>query len=522
LNAIPRGHSLEFDYANSKARICGVNAGPLGVSDWVGVRELFDNDKNKKSPFGKHGCLSFTDSYAGKVLSNFYNSLLPEDSRNEEDALEVFFKKEIPVMVTSRGEVVCIPIENDCPVIAIVGERRNGKSFFMHRLVDYSYWYVENTFPVVINDSLRECDAWNLPWRSERAKKGGFYRQLRTLNEGSRPLPCVYLHPSTNTLSNVMLEKKGVGFVTPLPFAELIENYNLYLSDNDDYKLGKSGRYFRNMKDALVGLKNIDEIHDFFDDLEDRNKVEKNIPEGVLSKIRSILVDIFNLKLVDNSVDLPSLWTMKLREGFVGSPGYPDSFTDFPHIVSLMAGLVPVFETSDLVNYDFFSQWMRWIVDTVYQRQTNNVYFINNKFKVWLFCDEITSVAATDRKGAASKSFKLTVQKSGPARIGFIYATQNYSKVEREIRSNTTHCFSVLQGGEEEANLLRKDFVLSNADKRQLLKLDKFDIMAMTKHKFIVYSPDGRRRVHKAKDGVLLGKSLPPLSYHKGPGDVLK
>jgi hypothetical protein len=63
------------------------------------------------------------------------------------------------------------------------------------------------------------------------------------------------------------------------------------------------------------------------------------------------------------------------------------------------------------------------------------------------------------------------------------------------------------------------DYGLSEVQQDKIGQLEKFEVMALTSEKFIVYDSDGKRRPSEPNE-FFIGKALPPLSQHKPPRDL--
>jgi DNA helicase HerA-like ATPase len=157
---------------------------------------------------------------------------------------------------------------------------------------------------------------------------------------------------------------------------------------------------------------------------------------------------------------------------------------------------------------------MKYILDDIFNNQTRDEYFENNKIVTYMIVDEITNIASTENKSVAQESLVQCVTEGRPNRIGFVYTTQNYSPIDKRIRENTTHLFSFRL--KHETRHIKSDFNLSNTQEEDIKSLQKFEMMAMTTDKFIVYDEDGHRRQSEAGE-IFRGLALPPVCEPSAP-----
>lgn len=108
----------------------------------------------------------------------------------------------------------------------------------------------------------------------------------------------------------------------------------------------------------------------------------------------------------------------------------------------LYAGLCPSLLTGDLLTKRYAASYLRYQFQTLFDIQRENEYFKNKP--IWLFLPEITALCSSKAKAknqATSEIIQQLVARGGPVRIGTVYDTQNYSKIDSIVRANTQYLF---------------------------------------------------------------------------------
>ena len=379
----------------------------------------------------------------------------------------------------------------------------SGKTLLAHSIIDRAYWK-GNKRVAVLNDSLNQCTTWCLPCdvlvENGRAKSYDFFSsQLGKIGEQPLPLPCVYLHPNTNTLRELALPGEDVSFKMSMPFDKVIENYDYFLKGKKEWNLGMSATYFRGIKDRIRGCTSIEEVEEVLDDAVRDDLLNKQSK----GKILAVVADIFNQKILDVNTDIEPYWGVETN--IINSEMNPV-------LATMEAGLIPIIMTQNLLSKDYFPQFMKYFIDSIFNYQIN----IGKRkgFATWIFVDEIADVSSTTNKTVAAESLKRIVTEGRNPKLGTMFATQNWSKIDPLIRNNVTHLFAYANKAKE-ASEITKDFDLADHFKKDILNLDKFEMVAMTHEKFICYNSDGER--YETGEPIT-GYAIMPLSQHEKPG----
>jgi len=372
------------------------------------------------------------------------------------------------------------------------------KSLFVNTQLSWHYWMLERDC-IIFNDFQKETQEWSLPTNTE-----SFIKIFKRINAKPCPSKIVYIYPSTKTL---LIDKKDKRFPLlkmSLPVEEIIKNIENY------WKLDKSKVYLGNIKEELKGCNSMGEIEAV---------LEESFPErnqrAMKFKMKSIFQDLFENNMLEVTVpEAPAF--LEFHQGEV-------IYTNYTIQTILRAGLIPSIQTFDLRTQDYFSAYMSFIVNSIYQNQYEDPYF--KKRTISLFVDEIDKLWRGNNGGLIKKSLGLIGTNGRAARIGMIWATQSYGKVDDSIRDNTKYLFVARMKDSKEVNEIKKDFQIPKSMEKDILKLKKdpikglFEIVAVTTEKFALYDLDTGKKTtsSEAKKGFL----IPPMALHMRPGNKI-
>ena len=127
----------------------------------------------------------------------------------------------------------------------------------------------------------------------------------------------------------------------------------------------------------------------------------------------------------------------------------------------------------------------------------------------------MTHICSNEDKNKAFDSLCEIASRGRKLGVGIVYATQNYSRIPKIIKSNTDYVFAFQHSNEEEVHHIQKDFDMKTMDKQEIMHLETFDVMAITNEHFVCYK-DGTKWDEK---GPIKGMLLPPQSNHFGRGE---
>lgn len=483
-------HYVEYDVVNKRLRLVGVNAGLPGRphrGEWKNVIE-------QKKPINNYKPHDFKKYLGGarKILEDIrYERWM----RKEKEA-EPLFIKEIPILISEANEIVCMQNSRDPPVFGCVGSRGFGKTIGWHNIGDNLHWKQKNRL-FILNDRQKQFLELGAPSEVE-----GFNRELQKINHYPLPLPIVYLHPSDYDVREVDFEKEGIGFKMSLPYKSVIQNFRYFFQGNRNIELGNSDRYFKKMLSKIAQCQNEDQVETILSD-ELKNK---RIQRGTFDKIYTTMAELYRLNICDVNSGVPSKWEIKERGKSLGS--------FFPPSALMSCGLIPIVENGHIYNKYYYPQYMRWLIQDVYENLLEKR--LPYKERTWIMIDEIGQIYKKGKKKTVAAEALIDVVAEGrKPNIGCGYTTQYYSRVDEEIRLNTTHLFAVNDNESKDLAEIGSAFSLRKDQREDIKKLKVFEMMAMTKHKFIVYDIMSGERYET--DEPIKGRVIFPMSAHTPP-----
>jgi len=414
---------------------------------------------------------------------------------NEKERYKKIRINEIPFMISEDGRLICLPKEADMPVLGICALPRTGKTWIAHAILDRIFWNWK--LPIgLLNDSLDETLGWDYPNKD-------FKGYLTMFNEYPKPLPLVHLYPNTKTLHPLILQRKSRAIMKiAVPLSEIIQNCHLWFS------LGRTQHYFRNIRKDLLEVESKEELFDLIND-----KIEnKDMKLKLFNYLNEIFEEgIVKIKKDKEVADKIEVILPQKRENLKLKTIQYNTFSGLMRV-----GLVPSLHTYDLLIKQYYPNFFRYLLEEIYQMQFQDNYFKTKE--IFLYMDEILRISSTMNKTLASKALEKILTRTGMARIGFMYASQSYLKLDPFVQGTTRYLLTSRFNTEKEANLIAKNFDLTNTVKERILNLDKFEFMAMTNERFISYDNQGNREVERE---AIVGKALPPLSRHLAPKERL-
>ena len=504
LGRIPNNHKIEYDVINKRIRLTGKNSdGKWIYFETKAVKCTYTTEFN---PFGYNKPLKTYDDY----LKSYSPFTIEEEQRNT-------IIDELPVMISESNKLVCIPQQRDTPIIGIVGERRTGKTILMHGINDrvVNKWHKK---AIMANDIQGETGTWCLAWDTPQPIKKMV--SLARFGESPHPLPMVYLYQKTNDLKSQFNE---VCFETSIPFKESMVDYENFLHGKPEWQFEKSGTYFRNLildddgsvkKNGLCSCKSNEDIKNLVfaqetkeiqEEIKGRVFIRKYMGfvldnDKVRYKIWNVMKDICNTQIFDITNNLSSTWSIEMPDG---------KHSYYPWLACILADLEPSMVTTHLRGKHYFPQWFNFFMNSLFEFQKEDKISLKNKYELYIFLPELQGISGDDR---VRQTLNKMVNESGMARISFVYDTQNVEKIPEDIKLNTNYLFTFHQK-KQQASLISRDFDLLNYKEKELIKLNKFECIAIGN--FVLYDTDGNREV--ISDEPIRGTILPSLSVHQAP-----
>lgn len=386
--------------------------------------------------------------------------------------------KETPFMLSTQGEIVCLPNTIDEPVVGVVGMRGSGKSYTCHTILDRLYWDMKKMF-ILLNDRHDETFSWSKPNKEDP--------RLMILNEEAKPLPIAYCLPHTAT-SVTEHNHIRIG----LPVSEVLDNPERYMT------LGRAEPYLKSI--IKKSGYNVSEL-------------QKKILEIRNFPLQTKLRVIFE-KLVDEGLlDTETSGVVRMAESHNKISG--NKISDYIIPLLMRIGVVPSILTADLIAKDYYHPYIAYIIRLLNTYQRKHPYFSKKENAILVFIDELEELCSTEVRGSpTAKAIKGIAARGRMQRIGLLYATQPYSRIERVVRVNTSHLLAFRYKDSHEAGEIASDFSLSKYQKDAILGLKKFEMLACTSTHFVTYNSEGDRdKVEEPIHGI----ALPTLSMHQRP-----
>lgn len=487
-------HYIEYDVENKKVRLIGMSAGiprRPGRGPWT---QIPDKNPQKKVNVYNSFHRYLDKGKVNNILTNLKHRLVPAD-----DKPEFINIPEIPFMITTNNEIVCLEDRTDPPVIAAVGARGSGKTMVVHTITDGIYNKNKGR-PVALNDRQRQFLTWPLPNSVET-----FNRENQKVFHFPTPLPCIFLYPTDNNLRGIDFEEEKIGFEVTLPYESIIDNYKYFFQGRKNWDLGGSERYFKALRPELRKCRNIEQVKEVLENNLGDKSGKKGL-KGTYEKLLKTMEDLFETKLLDISTDIPSKWLIKYEGKDVGK--------FFPISAALSVGLFPVVENGNIYSKDYYPQYMRWLIQDLYENLLNKRLPYNER--TWMIIDEIGQIYKKNKvRTVAAEALIDTITEGRKPDLACLYTLQSWAKIDEEIQLNTTDVLAFNTNQSVDVAELASAFSLDKEEKEELKNLNTFECMAMTKKSWVVYDMDGNR-YHT--DETLKGKILFPTSQHTKVG----
>lgn len=491
----PKDLMIDFDEKNKRVRLVG------GQSDSSWEYLVEDKYDGSINDIYMHEMIIKGDKMIDHMMKTHMDERLGIESEN----LMTIDIPEIPLIITPSEELVCIDDSNDMENICIVGDRGTHKTNSLLRLGG-SFFYKFHYWVANLNDSLSQLHMTSLPQYDKK-----WVSFLSKIGEVPSPMPTINLYVAANGI-NVFLPNK-VGFIYPMSFSHFLHNYTFYTEGIERYHLKGTETYMNEYINQLSKTKTVDE---FMDVLEELPMEEKN-KRAMFARWKPKWKQIFEDKFFDSVWDNPmasSKWTLETYDG--------KKYTDDPMIICLKAGLfvnLPTSMARNLANGQLFNNVMTHRLRMIQQYQQIHRHDLNNE-RIMIMIDEFQDFFGK-KLGSLDplESITLEIAKQGRSQnIGYLYTTQNYSKIPLGIRQNNTLTIIGQIGSiAKDRKELIKDLNLSSSEDKVIQTLDKSkrEIIVYRKKPFIVYDKFGRKR---EGDNYYRGFLIPPNCATFKPG----
>jgi len=435
-----------------------------------------------------------------------------EGMLNKEDRYSNIKIEHMPLMITKNNKILCLPNNKEMTHIGFSGMIGTGKGIGGNTLLGFEHW-MKNRLCLILNDFQQETLEQSLSCKNKQ-----FIENLKILNINPLGLPIVYVYPSNKDLNISEDEAKFPHIKMSIPTRYVIQNIEKY------YKLDKSAKYFTANIEMFLDCKDEEEIDEALkvimaENIED-NKNRKSF-ENMMFKIKTVFKNIFDEMITDSaSPDAPAFLTIS-RNGL----------KDYNNLTiqSLMAcELIPSVQTSDIRAKSWFSAYMSFIVESIYEQKYEDNFFKDRSISMYV--PEIDKMWKGEHGNLIKSSLSLIGTNGRRAGIGLRWDAQDYDAIPDSIRSNTKFLFVLRKSNSQEVSGIKKDFNVNKEVQDQILSLKTdarkglFECVALTTDRFVLYNLRNGR-VEETNEPQL-GRLITPMAHHKNPAvsirDVLK
>lgn len=434
--------------------------------------------------------------------------------------LEDKFKKisigHVPVMITDSGKVLCIPDSKEIFHIGVSGMTGKGKGILGNTLLGFEYW-MKKRLCCILNDFQQETLEMSLPCMNKMFQE----KNLKLINVNPLGLPIIYVYPSNKHCNISEIQKRFPHIKMSMPTRSMILNIEKY------YKLDKSSKYFTANIERFVDCKDLDEIDEVLKKIIEENVQEyknRKSLENMMFKIRTVFKNIFDEQITDNSSpDAPAILNVQGKglENY-----YENGVYNNLTIQSLMAlGLIPSIQTSEIRSKFWFSGYMSYIVESIYEDKRDDIFYKDKIVR--LYVPEIDKLWKGEHGALIKDSLSLIGTNGRSMGVGLLWDAQDYEAVPGPIRDNTPFLFVMRKANSEEVKGIKKDFHVDKEVEDQILSLQTdprkglFECVALTAgREFVLYSlrtGNMEKTTYPQK-----GRLITPMSHHKNPAIPIK
>ena len=406
--------------------------------------------------------------------------------------------------INQKNQVVCRPNTKDMPVTGRIGTRGGAKSLSQHTDIDQTYR--KGICCIDFNDNqaktftriFKNTDLMRLPDRNLHAKMIWDDYRIKL-----QQLPYVFLHPyieQTGITTQRPMYENQAGFYISLPFKEIVSQFTNY------YNLGKSQEFFIKIQDRIASCKTKEEVTELFKSLIEENASMKNS----VQRIERAVSELFTKKIVDIANNIPPYWKIT-KQG--------KTYNLHPLIALSIAGVIPCLVTNQIIGTPdtkkYLGQYISYILNNLWEKQTQDADFKQNKFRFMFYIDEIHEVLEADKDSTSDKSIMRLFNQGRNLQFGVDYITQTFKRITKDARRNTTYCLHFK--GDQKAEEFREEFNVPLDLIKKIPNLPSCQCIAVTRDQFKIYDKYGRSFMSKEPQVLDI---LPPLSRHAAPDDI--
>lgn len=493
------GMKILHDAANKRFRLMGENvvaaedsAPDAGVSDWI--------EYEKVGPIsgGRPKIVK------GPMTKEEIQNIMSGHGSNSESKMPPIPINELPVIISDEKSIVCIPKQDVCQRIIVVGSPGFGKSLVVDALAGRIFWSWGDGVGWLL-DPLNQFYNLSLP-----QDVGGFNEINSWIGNEPKPIPALQLYMACKYKLNI--PNPNISLKLTLKFEEFLNKYKLYTYGIKDYDVGDTIRY---LLDYFTAIKNATSGQEISDEMFKKipNAYKDKGTEKMIYKWKNTFDTIFKERFTSNlyvdEEDATDKLKIKLKDG--------TKLSGHPFIMAIEAGLVPVLNISTAKK----QRWIRnYLADLMQKILAHQIDRGNNRKRFFIIADELNDIYEKGKKkDKASDSFIEMYRQGRINEVGFLGNTQSLDRLEPDMYKNASYIFSVyLQSSSDRKQF--KDFKIEKETYEMIGDLDKMEIMLFRSplDPFVVYDKWGRRKVYSGTDRRWFrGKIIPPINHHEPP-----
>lgn len=485
---------------------------------WVrGVGENFGTDKGQYAG----GDITPEIYYAeGKKDSHNINPVFKMDSfydvtkdwykvrRGEEvDSSERINIKELPVLISEDGLLLCMPKTKVLPKIIAVGKTRGGKSFALNSIMGRAFYMFQDRVGLV-NDSLNQFYDLSLA-----QNQVAFIKEIGRVDNEPRHLPTINLYMSCPSLK-MNYKDEHVSYRLVISFKTFLKSWDYFAQGVDKWKIGAPFKYVsKEIINEMSQMKTTAEIRNYlfakFSEMQgDGKELEKGKREMLMKWVASIdkvLADKFTDNLFQDEETTAAQWKLVRENG--------NEVVGHPFIIALEAGLVPVINNYLAKTKPIAIKQMADLLNKVVEHQMH----VDKKKRIWMFIDELKDFLKHRKGNVLYTALDEIFTQGAFNNIGFAGSIQEYSKLTNSMRNNLSHIIIFDMPSKEERRKVADDLELDKDRMEELYNLGKHQCLFATKESVVIYNREGQRKV--VEGGIWKGKVIPPITHHKDTGE---
>jgi hypothetical protein len=507
----------QHDAPNKRIRLIGDNViadkgMPIecGIGPWI---QYAKNEGIKSTRKKTRSMFDFDDS--GKNALDFLGDKV-SNNEDEEEFPNVRFIPEIPILFADERYIVCIPKEDACQRIIVVGESGFGKSIAVNGMAGRVVYKFEDPVGWLI-DPLNQLHDLSLP-----QEYSVFIDTLEMINEEPMPIPAVQYYLGCRHQLNI--RHPNISMILTLNFIKFLNKIEYFTFGIKDYDLKGTRRYLMDLKKEMANMRDGEEIKKLMyckiPNAKDKgmgamiykwkNSFEKIFEERFTSNVYD---EYETVNIQDEKFDIPVVdkLTVELANG--------RKMTGHPFIMSMEAGLVPVINVSKARRQPWIRNYLADLMQEIVAHQMDRDGD-NDEQRMWIIADELNEVYEKGKKkDNCYTAFEELFRQGRINNLGFIGNTQSLDKLNPEMYGNATHICAVQIKKGSERKKIGSDFKVGKGVYEKMAKLKKGEMMVFSNQPFIIYDQWGRRKVEKDRNWFK-GKIIPPVNFHKPPKKV--